>query len=69
MKKKLLKNKGTFLFCIFYTLVLLSVLYGLCMALQSCSTYKQIDVNGKTTIVTTDTTYINHNTLLKYQKK
>lgn len=69
MKKKILKKMGTFLFCIFYTFVLLSVLYGLCMALQSCSTYKQTDVNGKTTIVTTDTTYINHNTLLKYSKK
>lgn len=69
MKKKILKIVGTFLFCISYVLVLVSVLYGLCMALQSCSGYRQIDVNGKTIIVTTDTTYVNHNTLLKYQKK
>ena len=47
---------------------LLAILY-LCAILQSCSMYRQTDINGKTTIVTTDTTYINHNTLLKYQKK
>ena len=41
----------------------------LCAVLQSCSMYKQTDINGKTTIVTIDTTYINHNRLLKYQKK
>lgn len=69
MKKKILKSVGTLLFCISYVLVLVSVLYGLCMALQSCSLYRQTDINGKATIVTTDTTYINHNTLLKYQKK
>lgn len=69
MKKKILKATGTFFFCISYVLVVVSVLYGLCMALQSCSMYKQTDVNGKATIVTTDTTYINHNTLLKYPKK
>lgn len=69
MKKKIFKSVGTFLFCISYVLVLVSVLYGICMALQSCSMYKQTDINGRTTIVTTDTTHINHNTLLKYQKK
>ena len=69
MKKKILKSVGTFIFCISYMLVLVSVLYGLCMALQSCSMYRQTDINGRTTIVTTDTTHINHNTLLKYQKK
>lgn len=69
MKKKILKKVGTFIFCISYILVVVSVLYGLCMALQSCSMYKQTDINGRTTIVTTDTTYINHNTLLKYQEK
>ena len=69
MKKKILKSVGTFLFCTSYALVLVSVLYGLCMALQSCSMYRQTDINGRTTIVTTDTTHINHNTLLKYQKK
>lgn len=69
MKKKILSIIGTIIFCVSYVLVLVSVLYGLCMALQSCSMYKQADINGKATIVTTDTTYINHNTLLKYQKK
>ena len=69
MKKKILKSVGTFLFCISYVLVLVSVLYGLCMALQGCSMYRQTDINGRATIVTTDTTFINHNTLFKYQKK
>ena len=74
MKKEIFKNAvGTFLYCIFYTifytLVLVSVLYGLCTVVQSCSMYRQTDINGKATIVTTDTTYINHNTLFKYQKK
>lgn len=69
MKKKILKKVGTFLFCTSYVLVVVSVLYGLCMSLQSCSMYRQTDINGKATIVTTDTTYINHNTLFKYQKK
>lgn len=69
MKKKILKKVGTFLFCTSYMIVVVSVLYILCMALQGCSMYRQTDINGKTTIVTTDTTYINHNTLLKYQKK
>lgn len=69
MKKKILKNVGEFIVLFFYTFVLAAILYGLCTALQSCSMYKQTDINGKTTIVTTDTTYINHNTLLKYQEK
>ena len=51
-------------------IALYALLLHLCgVILQSCSMYKQTDINGKTTIVTTDTTYINHNTLLKYQKK
>lgn len=69
MKKKILKSVGALLFCISYVLVVVSVLYGLCAALQSCSMYRQTDINGRATIVTTDTTFINHNTLLKYQKK
>lgn len=69
MKKKIFEIAGTLLYCAFYTLVLVSVLCVLCMALQSCSMYRQTDINGKATIVTTDTTYINHNTLFKYQKK
>ena len=48
--------------------VLAAIAY-LCAILQSCSMYRQTDINGKATIVTTDTTYINHNTLFKYQKK
>ena len=54
------------------SIVLFAALFALlylCAILQSCSMYKQTGINGKATIVTTDTTYINHNTLFKYQKK
>lgn len=57
MKKKIFKNVGTYLFLVYS------------FAFIGCSTYRQTDINGRTTIVTTDTTHINHNTLLKYQKK
>lgn len=68
MKKKIFKNVCTCLFLV-YTFAFIGCLLYLCAILQSCSMYKNADINGKTTIVTTDTTYINHNTLLKYQKK
>lgn len=38
-------------------------------AMTSCSTTKDVDIYGKTTIVATDTTYINHRTLIAYPKK
>lgn len=51
-------------------IALYALLLYLCgVILQSCSMYRQTDISGHTTIVTTDTTHINHNTLLKYQKK
>lgn len=68
MKKKIYKNIGEYLFAM-YTMAFVGCLIYLCAILQSCSMYKQTDINGRTTIVTTDTTHINHNTLLKYQKK
>lgn len=52
-----------------FTVLYALLLYACGAILQSCSMYRQTDINGKATIVTTDTTYINHNTLLKYQKK
>lgn len=65
MNKKTIKSK-----CFnAIVLLLVAVIVYVCFALQSCSMYKQSEINGKTTIITTDTTYINHNTLLKYQKK
>lgn len=65
MNKKKIKSK-----CFnIIALLLVAVIVYVCFALQSCSMYKQTDINGKATIITTDTTYINHNTLLKYQKK
>lgn len=38
-------------------------------AMTSCSASRDVDVVGKTTIVTTDTTYIHHNTFINYSKR
>lgn len=38
-------------------------------AMTSCSATRNVDVVGKTTIVTVDTTHINHNTFIKYPKR
>lgn len=69
MNKKTIKSKCFNTIALLLPYVLVVVIVYVCFALQSCSMYKHADVNGKTTIVTTDTTYINHNTLLKYPKK
>lgn len=58
-------------------LILKIVIYGCTLALgvlgvsamASCSSSRDVDVFGKTTIVTTDTTYIHHNTFIKYPKR
>lgn len=68
MNKKIFKRLGDFIVSLLPYLIFAAIGY-LCAALQSCSMYRQTDINGKATIVTTDTTYINHNTLFKYQKK
>lgn len=69
MNKKKIKSKCFNIIALLLPYLLVAVVVYVFLALQSCSMYKQTDINGKTTIVTTDTTYINHNTLLKYQKK
>lgn len=38
-------------------------------AITSCSASRDVDVVGKTTIVTVDTTLINHNTYIKFPKR
>ena len=38
-------------------------------AVTSCSASRDVDVVGKTMIVTTDTTLIHHNTYIKYPKR
>lgn len=61
----------------FLILVLKIVIYGCTLALgvlgvsamASCSASRDVDVVGKTTIVTTDTTFIHHNTNIKYPKR
>lgn len=68
MNKNKIKNICKYLF-VLYAFFFIGCLIYICAVLQGCSMYKQTDIDGKTTIVTTDTTYINHNTLLKYQKK
>lgn len=58
-------------------LILKIVIYGCTLALgvlgvsamASCSASRDVDVVGKTTIVTTDTTLIHHNTYIKYPKR
>lgn len=47
-----------------YALTLIGSVFGI-SALTSCSASHSIDGSGKTTIVTTDTTYINHFGVLK----
>lgn len=69
MNKKKIKSKCFNIIALLLPYLLVAAVVYVCLALQSCSMYKTTDINGKTTIVTTDTTYINHNTLLKYQKK
>ena len=49
---------------IIYALTLIGGYLGV-SALTSCSTSHSIDGSGKTTIVTTDTTYIYHSGVLK----
>lgn len=69
MNKKKIKSKCFNTIALLLPYLLVAVIVYVCVALQSCSMYKQNDITGKTTIVTTDTTYINHNTLIKYPKK
>ena len=38
-------------------------------AISSCSASRDVDIHGKTTIVTSDTTYINHKTFVVYPKR
>lgn len=38
-------------------------------AMTSCSSSRDVDIRGKTTIVTSDTTYINHKTFFVYPKR
>lgn len=39
-----------------------------CCMLQGCSVVRDTTIDGKTTIITVDTTYIKHNGFLKYPK-
>lgn len=60
-----------------FILILKIVIYGCTLALgvlgvssmTSCSSSRDVDAVGKTTIVTTDTTLIHHNTYIKYPKR
>ena len=61
MKKEVLKIVVKVLI---YALGLIGSALGI-SALASCSTSHSIDGSGKTTIVTTDTTYIYHSGILK----
>lgn len=53
---------------IIYACTLLLGVLGV-TSLTSCSVSKDTSVVGKATIITTDTTYVLHNTFLTYPKK
>ena len=61
MKKEILKIVVKVLI---YALGLIGSALGI-FALSSCSTSHSVEGSGKTTIVTTDTTFIYHNGVLK----
>lgn len=61
MNKEILKIVIKFFI---YALTLIGSVFGI-SALASCSSSHSIDGSGKTTIVTTDTTYIYHSGALK----
>lgn len=39
------------------------------VAMTSCTIQRDTSINGKATIITTDTTYINHNGYITFPKK
>ena len=55
----------------YYFVGTILVLCAMCALLctTSCKMYHDTEIKGKATIVTTDTTFINHNNLFKYPKK
>lgn len=53
---------------IIYACTLLLGVLGV-TSLTSCSVTRDTSVVGKATIITNDTTYIHHNTLMAYPKK
>lgn len=53
---------------IIYACTLLLGVLGV-TSLTSCAVTRDTSVVGKATIITTDTTYIHHNTLMSYPKK
>lgn len=53
---------------IIYACTLLLGVLGV-TSLTSCTVTSDTSVVGKATIITTDTTYIHHNTLMAYPKK
>lgn len=57
-----------FLKVVIYACTALLAVLGV-SAMTSCTASRDFDVVGKTTIVTTDTTLINHNTYIKYPKR
>lgn len=57
-----------FLKVVIYACTALLAVLGV-SAMTSCSSSRSVDVFGKTTIVTVDTTRINHNTFIKYPNR
>lgn len=57
-----------FLKVVIYACTLILAVLGV-SAMTSCSSSRSVDVVGKTTIVTVDTTRINHNTYINFPKR
>lgn len=53
---------------VIYACTLILAVLGV-SAMTSCSASRNVDIVGKTTIVTVDTTRINHNTFITYPKR
>ena len=51
-----------------YAIGLLLAYFG-ASTLVSCTVNRSLDSNGKCTIITTDTTYINHNGFVNFPRK
>ena len=64
IKKKRIESLKDWISIAFFVAMCVLVTCALC----SCSTAHNVDANGRTVIVTTDTTVVNHSGFIKIQK-
>lgn len=66
----IMDKKDIFIICIktlIYALTAILAVLGV-SAMTSCSASRSVDVNGRAVIVTTDTTFVNHSSVIKFPK-